>query len=107
MDESAWKIANPAIGRFRSAEDVREQAERALRMPSAEPTFRNLVLNQRVEIVSPFVASGVWMLNSGEVDDAAEPEYRIQQNLQQYHRGNDRQGGEQQSPLQHHELPLC
>jgi phage terminase large subunit-like protein len=71
MDEAAWKIANPAIGKFRSAEDVREQAERALRMPSAEPTFRNLVLNQRVEIVSPFVASGVWMLNSGEVDDSA------------------------------------
>ena len=71
MDESAWKIANPAIGKFRSAEDVREQAERASRMPSAEPTFRNLVLNQRVEMVSPFVASGVWTLNSQEADDTA------------------------------------
>jgi phage terminase large subunit-like protein len=70
-DPSQWRKANPAMGAFRSEMDVREQAERAIRMPSAEPTFRNLVLNQRVELVSPFVASGVWTLNSSEVDDAA------------------------------------
>jgi phage terminase large subunit-like protein len=49
---------------------VQEQAERATRMPSFEPTFRNLVLNQRVEMAAPFVSRAVWVLNSGEVNDA-------------------------------------
>lgn len=67
-DKSAWKAANPAIGTFRSADDVREQAERASRMPSFEPTFRNLILNQRVELVSPFISRSIWTLNSMEPD---------------------------------------
>jgi len=70
-DKAAWSAANPALGKFRSLEDVEEQAERALRMPSFEPTFRNLVLNQRVEIFSPFVSKSVWSLNSLEPDPAA------------------------------------
>jgi len=65
-DEVAWQAANPALGHFRSLEDVIEQAARAKRMPSFEPTFRNLVLNQRVEMVAPFVSKGVWILNSSE-----------------------------------------
>lgn len=69
MDEAGWKASNPAIGKFRSLEDVREQAERAVRMPSAEATFRNLVLNQRVEMSSPFVARGVWQSNGGAFDE--------------------------------------
>lgn len=77
-DEAAWRAANPALGVFRSLEDVREQAERAARMPSFEPTFRNLVLNQRVEMAAPFVSRGVWTANSAEPDDAVfyeEPVY--------------------------------
>lgn len=69
MDKKAWQYANPALGIFRSEEDVREQAERAARMPSAEPTFRVLTLNQRVEMSSPFVARGVWQSNGGEFDE--------------------------------------
>ena len=69
MDEAGWKASNPAIGKFRSYDDVKEQAERALRMPSFEPTFRNLVLNQRVEMSSPFIAKGTWLANGGDVDD--------------------------------------
>ena len=70
-DESAWKSANPALGKFRSLKDLREQAERAARMPSFEPTFRNLGLNQRVEMVAPFIARGVWTANSEDPDDSA------------------------------------
>ena len=70
-DESAWKAANPALGKFRSLKDLREQAERAARMPSFEPTFRNLGLNQRVEMVAPFIARGVWTANSEDPDDSA------------------------------------
>jgi len=70
MDRAGWKSANPAIGVFRSLKDVEEQAERAQRMPSFEPTFRNLVLNQRVEMAAPFISKGVWLLNSMEADDS-------------------------------------
>lgn len=57
---STWKLANPALGDFRSLPDVRDQAERAKRMPSQEASFRNLVLNQRVESSAPFVPQAVW-----------------------------------------------
>jgi phage terminase large subunit-like protein len=59
-DEEAWRAANPALGLFRSLEDVQNQAAQALRMPSAENTFRNLILNQRVNLASPFVSASVW-----------------------------------------------
>ena len=78
MSKEAWKASNPAIGKFRSMADVQEQAERASRMPSFEPTFRNLTLNQRVEMVSPFISRGIWLLNSQEADDRVfyeEPVY--------------------------------
>ena len=67
-DESAWLAANPALGLFRSREDVVEQAAQAARMPSAENTFRNLILNQRVTVHSPFVSRDVWLANAGEVE---------------------------------------
>lgn len=68
MDKKAWVAANPAMGNFRSLKDVEEQADRASRMPSFEPTFRNLVLNQRVDMVAPFIARSVWERNGGEPD---------------------------------------
>lgn len=77
MDTKGWKDANPAMGTFRSRSDVQEQAERASRMPSFEPTFRNLVLNQRVEMAAPFVSRAVWVLNSSEVDDAVFYEHPV------------------------------
>jgi phage terminase large subunit-like protein len=64
-DEEAWKAANPAIGLFRSRRDVEEQAAQALRMPSAENTFRVLTLNQRVNMVAAFVSPGVWKAGNG------------------------------------------
>jgi phage terminase large subunit-like protein len=78
MDRASWRAANPAIGKFRSLADVKEQAERAGRMPSGEPTYRNLVLNQRIEMMAPFVSRGVWVLNSSEPDESVfheEPVY--------------------------------
>ena len=63
MDEAAWREANPALGLFRSESDMRKQAEKAARMPSFENTFRNLNLNQRVEMFAPFISKGVWLQN--------------------------------------------
>lgn len=69
MDQAEWAKANPAIGKFRSYEDVKRQAERAERIPSAEPAFRNLTLNQRVELFSPFVSRTAWKSCDGDVGE--------------------------------------
>lgn len=67
LDESAWQAANPALGIFRSRDDLAEQMKQAQRMPSAENMARNLLLNQRVSTESPFVSPDVWKANAGEV----------------------------------------
>lgn len=69
LDEDGWKSANPALGTFRSLEDLEEQAKQAVRMPSSENTFRNLCLNQRVSTVSPFISRDVWQSCGGQVLD--------------------------------------
>jgi len=66
MDEKAWAAANPALGKFRSIDDVREQATQAVRMPSAEANFRNLILNQRISTNSPLIARSSWKACAGE-----------------------------------------
>lgn len=68
-DPKAWKAANPAMGLFRSTEDLKEQSVQAKRMPTTENTFRNLCLNQRVSTVSPFVSVEVWKGCANPVDD--------------------------------------
>lgn len=72
-DEDAWRAANPALGVFRSLDDVREQAKQAGRMPSMENAFRNLTLNQRVSVVSPFVSPSVWKLCGDEPAELEGP----------------------------------
>lgn len=67
MDESAWKAANPALGLFRSLDDLREQLTQAQRMPAMENSARNLLLNQRISTVSPFISPGVWQSCAGAV----------------------------------------
>lgn len=62
-DRKAWAAANPALGKFRSMADVEKQCHQAQEMPANEPDFRNLILNQRVEAVAPFVAGSVWKDN--------------------------------------------
>lgn len=60
LDVEGWKAANPALGLFRSEDDLREQMTQAQRMPSMENSARNLLLNQRVSTESPFVSPEVW-----------------------------------------------
>lgn len=70
-DRKAWAAANPALGVFRSLDDVAKQCKQAIDMPANEPEFRNLILNQRVEAVSPFVPRSVWEANGAATGDAA------------------------------------
>lgn len=58
-DESI-RLANPHFDVFMNVEEVRRQAEEARRMPSREASYRNLILNQRVEARNPFVTQSVW-----------------------------------------------
>lgn len=61
MDKDAWRAANPAMGKFLTEESIRNQAQKAVRMPSTEGRFRNLILNQRVEAIDPFISRDTWM----------------------------------------------
>lgn len=60
LDEEAWRAANPALGDFRSVEDLRALAVQASRMRSMESSFRNLYLNQRVDQNSPLIPRSEW-----------------------------------------------
>ena len=57
---STWKLANPALGDFRSLEDTKRLALQAQRMPGAEASFRNLILNQRVDATAQFLSMATW-----------------------------------------------
>ena len=61
--EETWRAANPALGDFRSLDDVRRQAAQAERMPAREQAFRNLILNQRVDAHVRFLAKAEWDAN--------------------------------------------
>jgi phage terminase large subunit-like protein len=67
FSEEAIRSANPAFGDFQNADEVRAMAEDARRMPARESQYRNLVLNQRVEVSSPFISRGVWEACMGEL----------------------------------------
>ena len=67
-DEASWYKANPALGDFRSLDEIRETATRAKKMPSAEAAFRNLYLNQRVDGAAHFITPSVWKNSGGEPD---------------------------------------
>jgi len=58
---------NPAWGDFLNDKEVLRTMNAAKAMPSQEPSYRNLHLNQRIEINNPFLTREVWYANSGEV----------------------------------------
>lgn len=69
LDEEAWQAANPALGRFKSVSSVRDDAERAARMPTEEASFRWLHLNQRIDANAPFVSPAIWRACNARVVD--------------------------------------
>lgn len=58
--EETIKLANPAFGDFQNPVETMAMAEDARRMPSREPEYRNLILNQRVEMFAPFISRTIW-----------------------------------------------
>jgi phage terminase large subunit-like protein len=65
-DPEVWKKANPALGDFRSLLEMQQMSERAKTSPSAENTFRNLYLNQRVSSTVSLVPPSIWRANGAE-----------------------------------------
>ena len=68
--EATVRSVNPAIGHFLDLGDLMREAERARRIPTFEPAFRNLRLNQRIdsEADARIVTRSVWDACGGPVD---------------------------------------
>lgn len=72
FSEESIRLANPHFDYFMNQDEVRRQADEAKRMPSREASYRNLVLNQRVESKVPFISRQVWLDNCGDPLDSFE-----------------------------------
>jgi len=58
--EKVWRQANPALGDFRSLEEMRTLCQRAQQIPAQEMTFRRLYLNQWTESAERWVSLAAW-----------------------------------------------
>jgi phage terminase large subunit-like protein len=69
-DERVWKAANPALGDFRSLEEMRTACARAREIPAQENTFRRLYLNQWTEQAARWISMAAWDACRGAGDRA-------------------------------------
>ena len=69
FSEKAIRAANPHFDDFMNQEEVFRQASDAKRMPSREASYRNLILNQRVEAKNPFVTRAIWQENGAQPEE--------------------------------------
>jgi phage terminase large subunit-like protein len=65
---ATWRKANPGLGDILSLDHVKRLAKQAKNVPSAEASFRNHVLNQRVATSNVFIAPSVWKACGSAVD---------------------------------------
>jgi phage terminase large subunit-like protein len=70
-DEKVWHAANPALGDFRSLEEMRIAAQRAKSIPAQQNTFRRLYLNQWTEQDERWLDMALWDGCAGSVDLSA------------------------------------
>lgn len=66
FSEEAIRAANPAFDFFMNQQEVLAMAADANRMPSRQAEFENLILNRRVEAMSPFVSRTLWQTCAAE-----------------------------------------
>lgn len=59
-DEAVWHATNPALGDFRSLEEMRIACNRAREIPAQENSFRRLYLNQWTEQASRWLSLVQW-----------------------------------------------
>ena len=58
--ERVWRKCNPALGDFRSIDEMRTMAARAKEIPAQENVFKRLYLNQWTEQASRWIAMPAW-----------------------------------------------
>lgn len=68
LDEAVWHQANPALGDFRSLEEMRIAANRAKEIPAQENAFRRLYLNQWTEQAERWIDMAAWDACAGLTD---------------------------------------
>jgi phage terminase large subunit-like protein len=66
--EETWRAVNPAWGVFLDAAEFRAQAQRARRVPTFEAKFRNLRLNQRIDVDERWIPPTAWTACAGPMD---------------------------------------
>ena len=59
-DEKVWKQANPALGDFRSMDEMQIACARAREIPAQEAVFRRLYLNQWTESAARWISLDQW-----------------------------------------------
>lgn len=67
-DEKEWHKCNPALGDFRSLEDMRVMAARAKSIPAQENTFRRLYTNQWTEQAERWMPMPLWDACKAPID---------------------------------------
>jgi len=68
MDEDVWFDCNPALGVFRSLDEMRTLCKKAQETPALEMTFRRLYLNQWTSSVERWMPMDKWDACGGEFD---------------------------------------
>lgn len=68
--EDTWHACNPALGDFRSLEEMRAAAIQAKRLPAREASFRLLYLNQPVAAEARFINAPDWLACTRPMDIA-------------------------------------
>jgi phage terminase large subunit-like protein len=69
--QRVWQKANPALGDFRSLEEMQIMATRAKEIPAQENVFRRLYLNQWTEQASRWIQMPAWDGCQRPIDRAA------------------------------------
>ena len=65
LDETVWHQVNPALGTFRSLEEMRIRAREAMEIPARQNTFRRLYLNQWTESAVRWLDRDAWNACAG------------------------------------------
>lgn len=71
FDEQYWHLANPALGDFRSLDEMRSFARRAKLLPSVQRKFENLYLNRRVSSGVSLISAEAWATGAHPLPDEA------------------------------------
>jgi phage terminase large subunit-like protein len=68
LDEKVWHAANPALGDFRSLDEMRASAHQAKEVPARQNTFRRLYLCQWTESETRWLDQDAWDAGAVPVD---------------------------------------